>query len=238
LQRYRREADVLNHLTAIGCDVQLAYRAPRSFWKWFGNDVAFQASSLDLSNMPVGDVELAQVASLSGLEGLYVDGTNVTDQGVACLAGRTRLVALSLRNTAIRRPPPLAGMRKLLHLDLSNTAIEEFASADLLALEYLGLSGTQIGDASVAALGRLPNLQTLDLSRNTRITDRGAMELKRSHLPKLTRLYLSGTSVTEVGVAALSAEFPGAAVNPGRPGNPVGNRSPQTPVRAAATKGR
>jgi hypothetical protein len=237
LQRYRREAAVLNHLSATGCDVQLVPRSPRWFWQWFGDEIALQASSLDLSHMPIGDAELIQIAALSGLQGLYLNDTNVTDAGVAHLAGRTDLVALSLRNTAVRRAPPLAGMSKLLHLDLSNSAIEVWHAVDLQSLEYLGLAGTRIGDRSLAAFGPLPNLQTLDVERNASITDVGIAQLNRARLPRLTRIYVWKTSVTDAGASALSAEFPGAAIYRSPEAIPVGDSPVMLNSEQTATKG-
>jgi hypothetical protein len=238
LQRYRREAAVLNHLTAIGCDVQLAPRPPRAFWKWFGDGIALQASSLDLSHMPAGDAELAQIAGLSGLQGLYLDGTNVTDRGAAHLAGCTNLLALNLRNTAVQKSPPVNDMGKLLHLDLSNTAISDINARGLQSLEYLGLAGTRIHDDALVGLAPLPNLQTLDLSRNVNVSDRGIEHLTRSRLPKLTRIYVWQTSVTDGGASALAAEFPGAAVIHTAETRPTLDPATPRAARGAATKGR
>jgi hypothetical protein len=117
-----------------------------------------------------------------------------------------------LRNTDLRQPPPLRGMTRLLHLDLTNTAIEDFDASDLESVEYLGLAGTRICDPVLAALASLPNLLTLDLERNVNVSDAGIACLKRARLPKLTRIYLWKTGVTEAGARALAAEFPGAGV--------------------------
>jgi Leucine-rich repeat (LRR) protein len=61
----------------------------------------------------------------------------------------------------------------------------------------LTLSGTQVTDAALAQLSRLPRLKTLDLN-GTKVTDAGLLHLKG--LTELRGLDLCGTQVTDAGL--------------------------------------
>jgi hypothetical protein len=217
LDRYRQESRLLDRLAALGGEVDRKPRSPAWLWHWFGAGVGQQASSLMLSDTKIGDEELLEIAALSGLEGLYLDRTNITSDGVETLGQLRDLVALSARRTNISRPPQLAGMKKLLHLDLSVTDVTDLDTSDLISLEYLGLGGTGITDETLAKLAPLPKLKTLDLSgtpgRPGRVSDLGVARLTKQRLPELIRISLYDTAVTDVGEAALKAEFAGIAVS-------------------------
>ena len=70
---------------------------------------------------------------------------------------------------------------------------------------WLKMSGLDIGDSALAAIGQLPNLTRLHLD-GTKITDGGLAYL--SNLKKLRLLNLAGTSVSAGGLAALR-DLPG-----------------------------
>jgi hypothetical protein len=88
-------------------------------------------------------------------------------------------------------------------LDLSRTDLTDAGLkvvAKMPNLEHLDLRGTAIGDEGVRALAGLQNLQTLSLY-GTAVTDSGLEALRG--LPSLRRLYVGGTKVTEPGLDAL-----------------------------------
>jgi len=70
----------------------------------------------------------------------------------------------------------------------------------LSELGYLNLSGTAVGDAGLANLTKVQQLESLDIS-DTRITGVGL-----AHVPLMSHLYrldLSGTAVDDAGLARL-----------------------------------
>ena len=68
----------------------------------------------------------------------------------------------------------------------------------------LGLGATRVTDKSIAEIIRLPKLVRLDLQR-TGLTDKGLLQLAKGAPPHLRRLNLSSPAVTDSGVTALAA---------------------------------
>src|SRR5687768_11032898 len=101
MNRFRDEDAILDRLGSTGGKVYRTPRQPAWLWERFGDDIAKKGASLILSNSDVGDPELAEIAHLTALGGLYLDGTRVTDKGLGNIQGMTELVALSLRRTSI-----------------------------------------------------------------------------------------------------------------------------------------
>ena len=96
---------------------------------------------------------------------------------------------------------PLA--EQLVALDLSGTQVSDSLLAAIGTfgnLTRLYLQNTQATDAGISRLVNLPNLEYLNLYGNP-ITDKGIMLLAK--IPHLQKLYLWKTKVTPAGVAAL-----------------------------------
>jgi hypothetical protein len=106
--------------------------------------------SLHLIAATKTDVLLAKLASLSELQVLNLNDSDVTDAGLSYLAALKNLESLDLTGTAIDD----AGLQRL---------------KPLTALWHVGLRGTQITAAGLKALRELPNLVSVDV-RETAVT--------------------------------------------------------------------
>ena len=78
-----------------------------------------------------------------------------------------------------------------------------------LNIEVLCLEDTQVTDAGLKHLKRLPKLSWLELG-NTKVTDAGLEHLRS--LTGLERLHLDGTQVTDAGVNELKRALPNLEV--------------------------
>ena len=96
-------------------------------------------------SMGIGDEEVRILATVRGLERLFVGARAISDAGGAALASLTALQALDLSKTEVGDP----------------TAV---ALASLPALEELDLTATHVGAAGVRALAAAPRLRCLGLS--------------------------------------------------------------------------
>ena len=105
---------------------------------------------------------------------------------------------------------------RLVDLDLAFTNVKDIDTSGFLSLEKLNLRGTDITDQTLANFGDLPNLQTLDISGSPgipmKIMNEGVAHLTKDKLPKLSKIYLYFTEVTEDGIAQLKADFPGLVI--------------------------
>ncbi len=148
---------------------------------------------------------LETVKHFSQLEGLYLEGARITDQGLAVLEGKRRPVRLDLSDTRVgdQGLAHVEGLRSLEILYLNGTGVSGDGLArlrGLISLTTLGLRGTMVTDAGLAHLKGLSRLESLDLD-GTKITDDGLPRLVG--LTKLTTLSLSETLVSDVGLTYL-----------------------------------
>jgi hypothetical protein len=216
LEPYRREDALLRRITAMKGQVLYVDRSPHWFWNLFGERIAQRASSIIIYNVKeFDDKEFAEVVLLNHLEQLILNRTSITNSRIDRLDNLTGLVHLELTGTSISQPPPVSRMPNLITLNLMKTNVTSLDASGLNRLEYLGLAETEFNDDSLAALAPLPRLKTLDLtgSMDRRMfSDKGIAHLSPEKFPNLTRIYLRGTNVTEVGIANLQARFPGAGI--------------------------
>lgn len=126
----------------------------------------------NVSNLTVADLEL--VGQLVELESVGLEGSNVTDDGLAQLRGLTRLRGLSVRKTMITG----AGFAKF---------------PPLQQLEHLNASQSRLDDSSLKFIARFPNLREINL-RLTFVTGQTLPELQT--LNKLGDLDLRSTDVS------------------------------------------
>lgn len=225
LQPYRDEAALRERLTRLGGGVGYGPREPYWFWRIFGQGIARKTNTLLLSDIPIEDADMAQIGKLNGLEGLYLERTKVTDAGLAHIGGFDQLVALDLSHLHISHPP-IRRMSKLIELDLAHTDVSKVDTSAMTSLQLLDLRATRINDQTLAAMAALPNLKTLDIAgapgRPVNVTDRGVAHLTSQKYPKLTRLYLYETAVSDAAVKLLKARMPGLAVYRQAPAGSIG----------------
>jgi hypothetical protein len=136
------------------------------------------------------DTLLAHLESLTGLEVLDLDHSNVTDIGLAHLQGQTGLKELYLSETAIT-DAALTRLQPLKHL------------------QVLNLGQTLITDSGLSDLRGLSDLQYLDLS-GTQVTDEGLVNLQG--LKALEMLSLDGSQVTNASVIRLRQALPNCEI--------------------------
>jgi beta-lactamase regulating signal transducer with metallopeptidase domain/Leucine-rich repeat (LRR) protein len=184
---------------------------------------------LYLPETAITDAGLESLQGLTGLEELGLENTRVTDAGLAHLKGLTKLRVLYLARTRITNAglQYLKGLTNLRGLDLNETQITDAGLqhlAGLTKLSWLRLNGTRVTDTGLEHLQRLTALASLQLG-DTQVTARGFARLKAlpslgemhlnsrtitddadlanlvDSLPRLTRLNLGGTPITDAGLA-------------------------------------
>lgn len=137
------------------------------------------------------DEELRHVGRLTGLRYLSLsDAWEITDAGVAHLAGLVHLE----------------------ELDLTETTITDVGLAYLSTLanvRTLSLWGTRVGDSGLRHIRKLAALENV-LMPYTKITDRGLHDLAANR--NLKRLDIRGTNITTSRVEALQRLLPDCAI--------------------------
>lgn len=118
-----------------------------------------QFGSLWLSGTSVGDATLKAIAGRQSIHQLILNGTGITDAGLAHLKG-TRIVHLSANNTALSGSG-LADLDIVQVLDLSHSQLSDEAAKSLgryATLEILNVAGTPLSEEAVRSLHEvLPN---------------------------------------------------------------------------------
>ncbi|HOP77114.1 MAG TPA: hypothetical protein PLD05_06465 [Thermogutta sp.] len=130
----------------------------------------------------IGDQDLELLAAVEGLHFLRVDGSRITDEGLAYLVSQKELIDLYASNTR-----------------LSDEGLKILSACS--SLETLVIDKTQVTDAGLAYLAELPNLRRLSLWKCF-ITDDGCRHLAK--LPQLQVLSLDETLVTDAGMKYLT----------------------------------
>jgi len=144
-----------------------------------------------LQNAPVTDGQLTCLDEWAGqLLLLYLDETQVTDEGVQFLAKFSELKCLALDHTQVT--------------DVGVGYLKRLPKLKLLCLAY-----TQVSDTGLEHLKGLPHLEEIALS-GTHVTDSGLVHLEG--LIKLERLYVAETLVTEEGTNRLQQELPNCKI--------------------------
>jgi hypothetical protein len=150
-------------------------------------------TELILDEMQIGDGCLLHLTNMTELSTLYLGKATlhhgkikrkgkVTDSGMRCLSGLTRLSAVSLSYT--------------------NVTGESFAAfRGFSELEHLFLEATPFNDDGMKHIARMPRLKQLQL-QETQVTDAGLVHL--AGLQELEILYLNGSKVTDHGIAKLA----------------------------------
>ncbi len=150
--------------------------------------------------------DLTPIAHLAGLMALRLDGTPITDAGLAPVAGFTRPATLSLAGTPITDAglAHLRNLARLKSLRLDGTHVTDAGLshlAGLASLQHLYLADTCATDAALVRLAGLSSLTSLGLY-GTKVTDEGLAHL--AAIRPLTRLNLGKTRVTDAGLVHLA----------------------------------
>ena len=175
---------------------------------------------LQVRRAPIRDLQPLE-SVLSKVHHLEVEGSPLTDQGIACLKEYPKLQSLSLEGSLVGDEvfSVVANLEGLFSLNLRGTLVgnrglsrvKGFARRTKLQMMFLDLSGTRVDDAGLADLANLPFLLDLRLD-DTAITDAGLVALARRK--SLALLSLKGTQTTPEGRARLAAALPDLEIRP------------------------
>jgi hypothetical protein len=147
--------------------------------------------------------DLRCLRALRQLEGLSLDETSVTNEGLTHLKGLSAMRNLMLNKTSVSDAGlrSLRSMTRLESLWLQDTLVTdegvEWLASTLSQLEMLDLTGTKVTDRGVKSLTRLLHLESLSLD-TTLVTDEGVAHL--TALADLRHLRLTDTGVTDASV--------------------------------------
>ncbi len=159
---------------------------------------------IEITAEKLSGAALGHISHLTGLQAVAVQSRRLRDSGLIHLADLAVLERLDLTGTKVRGPGLgyLRNPERVRHLDLSGTLIADEALA--LLKPFTGLEVLRLGRTAISRLGicsRLTGLKELDLS-GTPVTDAGLAGL--SQLADLERLGLAETLVTSQGLVHLS----------------------------------
>ena len=132
----------------------------------------------------VKDADLERFQGLSGLRNLDLNGTQITNDGLAHLKGLIELRRLSVDATEVTNDglKHLQGMTQLTQLELSSTKVTGTGLVHLKGLRQLSvlhLNYTQVTDDDVEHLLVFDKLTFLSLLR-TKVTAQGVAQLKKA----------------------------------------------------------
>lgn len=160
-----------------------------------------------LERCRITDDGLPMISQLSCLRRLTLNSSEITNAGLAHLAGKTDLTALSLSNMPKVNDAGLqhlSGLTRLEKLTLFNTGVcgSGFeALGQLQQITRLNLNGSPIADEHLAKLLPLKKLEHLTLTSDT-ITDKALGALKG--LPALKELWINQSRITGTGFTELA----------------------------------
>lgn len=140
-----------------------------------------QVLFLDLSDTPLKDEALPELARFPNLQVLNLTRTRLTDRGLKMIAASRDIRLLKLNRTRI-----------------TDDGLKCLATTPSLRMIYLG--DTTLTDAALRHLAELPQLEAIKLSRLP-ISDDGLKSLKE--MPRLRFLGLDGSSITDAGLKHL-----------------------------------
>jgi Leucine-rich repeat (LRR) protein len=171
--------------------------------------------TLVLHDSSITDQLAAPLRGLSGLGHLSIAGGNLTDAGLAFVAGMNDLESLEWRaGKGIAGAPKingaglsyLKGHKNLAIISLEGETMDDVGLENLGAirsLRELKLERVRITDGGLSHLRDLKNLEGLTLNR---VPIRGTGLGLASSLPKLKKLNLDGCPISDAGLSQLRSE--------------------------------
>lgn len=169
-----------------------------------------QALFLGVTNTPVSDDAMPDLALLPNLHVLNATATRLTDRGLKLIAASRDLRLLKLNRTKItddglaylREMPSL----RLIYLGDTDLTVDSLRYiSQMPQLEAIKLSAMPVTDAGLQSLSAMPQLRFLGLD-GTAITNAGLKHLDL--LPKLAYLDLQNTSVSLDAIRDFQARHP------------------------------
>lgn len=143
---------------------------------------------------------------ISGLKGIDLDGTEVTDKGLATMGTMPELISLSAGNGFItgRCLPALLGCKKLTELrfggaDVNNDSLRYLQNFPQLS--HLGLTRVNLSVSGLEHVCKCRGLTDLDIDFNRDIDDKAVPFLLK--LPKLQRLSVKQTKISVTALESL-----------------------------------
>lgn len=150
------------------------------------SELAPDVKQIWLQRTEVTDVGLRYLVRFRQLEKVALDESNITDQGIECVARCPNIWNVQLTRTSIT-DEALKFLAKLEHLEqvgLSGTNVTDAGLADLLhkgtKLYWINLSKTAVSDASIDRLMQLTSLEFLNV-QFTQVTAEGARRVRDAH---------------------------------------------------------
>jgi Leucine-rich repeat (LRR) protein len=178
---------------------------------------------IEVESSSIGDADLALLGDLAGTRHLKLKRADISDAGLAHLAGLTQLETLVLQGEPRVSDAGLAhlsGLSQLRTLNLGRSEVTDEGLAairDLTQLRLLRLGSSRITGAGLAHLREMKELRNLIL-QNAPLTDAAVPHLLA--LPKLESLYVEGTDITSAGAGELLRAFPKLHLHPHDLGSP------------------
>jgi internalin A len=155
---------------------------------------------------PLEDADFVHLHGLSNLKGLAINGSNITDDGLAELIRQLpqlRSLSVSKTNITDKGLEELTSLGNIGSLFLEGLRITDNGLKSLQKLPkltFLIVGGPQITDVGIGHLSQLKSLRCLAIC-GTRVTDNGLGQL--TAISSLTQLSLSRNQIGDAGVQQL-----------------------------------
>lgn len=161
---------------------------------------------LDMYRTEIEDKDIVNIVGLTGLIGLQLDDTEIGDASLKTICRLPNLKFVTLSSTQVTGATlaDLAPLKNLRRLELGHNILKKEYLSELLKLKQvqkIGLQGCRINDKDLETIGKLDNLETLQLLENTQITDLGLKKL--AGLKRLGVLEVTHAQITINGLKAL-----------------------------------
>lgn len=168
-------------------------------------EVLREVNCIDLNGTYVSDAGLAALGDLPNLRALSLRNTDVADAWLPRIAALRSLEELNLAGTKVSEAglDHLRGLAKLRILDLPRTEISGKVCArlaNLPSLEMICLGRTAVDDECLEGILQMPRLRSIELY-GTKITDEALRRLGK--VPTLEEIDVSSTRVGDLGVGCL-----------------------------------